>query len=126
MLKFNIGYFLITMLLLAIEVIIALFLHDSIIRPFGGDFLVVILIYCFIKSFFDLPVLVAATGTLVFAYAVEISQYFHLVNLLGLEHSKLAKILLGTTFSFYDIMAYTFGIAAVLVVEKLKQSLARF
>ena len=32
-----------------IEAIIAVFIHDNFIRPYFGDVLVVVLIYCFIK-----------------------------------------------------------------------------
>jgi len=113
-------------LLLIAEVIIGVYIHDAFIRPYGGDFLVVILIYCFVKSFFDVPVRTTAISVLLFAYAVEISQYFHLVNVLGLERSGLAKILLGTSFSFTDLLMYTLGIATVFVLEHLKASLQNF
>jgi hypothetical protein len=113
-------------LLLATEVLIALYMHDTLIRPYGGDFLIVILLYCLVKSFVNLPVLLTAIWVLAYAYCVEISQYFHLLSLLGLQNSKLAKILLGTSFSFMDILAYTLGITLVIVVENLRISLKKF
>ena len=94
-----------------------MFAHDRIIRPYIGDLLVVILIYCFVKSFLDSPVKPTAIGVLVFAYAVEISQYFHLINLLGLENSSLARIILGTSFEWVDLLAYTIGIVVVIILE---------
>ena len=36
-----------TIILLVVEVLIALFVHDSIIRPYLGDVLVVVVIYTF-------------------------------------------------------------------------------
>ncbi|MFT5385169.1 MAG: hypothetical protein ACI81W_002574, partial [Saprospiraceae bacterium] len=39
-----------TAFLFLIEVGIAVFIQDRIIRPYIGDLLVVILIYCFIRS----------------------------------------------------------------------------
>lgn len=117
MLIFNKTYFLFALFLLLVEIYIALYMHDAIVRPYGGDFLVVILLYCLVKSFINLPVLLTAGWVLVFAYAVEITQYFHLVNLLGLQDSKTAKILLGTSFSFVDMLAYTIGIVLVIVAE---------
>jgi len=126
MLKFHIGYFIAAFLLFIVEIIVAIYLHDSLIRPYGGDFLVVILIYCFVRSFFNLPVLPTAAGVLLFAYAVEISQYFHLVRVLGLQNSRLAKILLGTSFSFMDMAVYTLGIVLVIVIENLRLSLKKF
>lgn len=126
MLKFHIGYFIAALLLFIIEILIALYMHDTLIRPYGGDFLVVILIYCFVKSFFNLSVLVTALGVLMFAYTVEISQYFHFVRVLGLQNSRLAKILLGTSFSFMDMLVYTLCIILVIVVENLRLSLQKF
>lgn len=126
MIKFNRAYFILTLLLFMVEFIIGADVHDEIIRPYGGDFLVVILIYCLVKSFLNTPVLQTAISVLLFAYMVEISQYFHLVSHLGLQHSRVAKILLGTSFSFTDLLAYTLGILLVIVVENIKQSLKNF
>jgi hypothetical protein len=126
MIGFYKTYFLGTLLLLFIELVIGTYIHDNLIRPFGGDFLVVILLYCAIKSFIDFPVWRTAMYVLVFAYVIEISQYFHLVKLLGLQNSNFAKIILGTTFSFTDLLAYTFGILLVLLIEKIKTTLSYF
>lgn len=107
------------MVIFVTEVLIARYLHGGFIREYGGDFLVVILIYCTVKAFFVLPVYKTAFWVLIFAYAVEISQYFHLVSLLGLQNSRLAKIILGTTFSFIDLLTYTIGILFVLGCENI-------
>lgn len=92
-------------------------MHDAIIRPYGGDFLVVILLYCMVKTCVNTPPPITACGVLVFAYLIEISQYFHLVEVLGWEHSKIACTVMGTFFSFIDLLAYTLGILFVLTVE---------
>jgi len=70
MLNFNSKYFYLTIFLLITEIIIAIWVHDAFIRPFGGDFLVVILIYCLVKSFMDSPVSPTILSVLLFAYAV--------------------------------------------------------
>jgi DNA integrity scanning protein DisA with diadenylate cyclase activity len=121
---FNKSYFLLALALFITEVLIGTYMHDAIIRPYGGDFLVVILIYCIVKSFLNLPVLQTACYVLIFAYAVEISQYFHLVNLLGLQNNSVAKILLGTFFSITDLLAYTLGILLVIVSENIRKRAA--
>jgi hypothetical protein len=126
MIAFHKSYFLLALLLLVTELCTGIYMHDAIIHPFGGDFLVVILLYCLVKSFLNSPVLLTACWVLVFAYAVEVSQYFHLVGLLGLQHSNIAKILLGTSFSFIDLGMYTLGILLVIIVENLKASLNKF
>ena len=101
------------------EVLIALYLNDGFIRPYFGDFLVVILIYCFVKSFANIPVIKTAVGVLLFSYFVELTQYFKLVKWLGLQHSKLAVVVLGNAFAWTDMVAYTLGIGAILLVEWL-------
>jgi hypothetical protein len=114
---FNKAYFLLFSGLLAAECIIGVCLHDGFIRPYGGDFLVVVLIYCFAKSFLQLPVKTAAAAVLLFAYAVEVSQHFKLVARLGLKNSLVANILLGNSFSWCDMLMYTLGILLVLGIE---------
>lgn len=111
-------YFVAALLLLAIEIIIGLFVHDAVVRPWGGDFLVVILIYCGVKSFIDSPVRTTALAVLLFAYVVETLQYFHIARVLGVERYALARIIIGTSFSWTDMLAYTLGIGLVLVVER--------
>lgn len=112
-------YGLLALLLFGIEVLIALYLHDRIVRPYIGDLLVVILIYCFVKALVNAPVFATALGVLLFAYAVETLQYFHVVELLGLGHSKLARVIIGSSFEWMDMLAYTVGIGLVLILEKL-------
>ena len=117
LLKFNRFYFVLTLLLFVIEILIALFTHDPIIRPYIGDVLVVILIYCFVKSFVNTAFLPTAIGVLLFSYLVEALQYFKIVNKLGLKDSKLAKIIIGTSFAWLDLLAYTVGIVVVIYLE---------
>lgn len=109
-----------TVILFITEVLIALFLHDSFVRPYVGDFLVVILIYCFVKNFLNISVIKLAIATLLFAYLVEMLQHFQLVNYLGLQNSQLAKTILGSSFEWSDMLAYTLGIILVVLVEKYR------
>jgi Protein of unknown function (DUF2809) len=85
MLTFQKKYAVIPLVLLFVEISIALFIRDQFVRPYVGDFLVVILIYCFLKSFLDTDVLKTALIVLIFSYAVEVSQYFKLINHLHLQ-----------------------------------------
>ena len=118
MLRFQKIYFACTVILFFTEVLIAAYLNDAIIRPYVGDFLVVILIYCFVKSFLDLPPIPLAIAVLLFAFFIELLQYFNLVDLLGLGGSKIAKIVLGSSFEWIDLIAYTAGVIAILFVER--------
>jgi hypothetical protein len=114
-------YLAFTILLLITEIAIALFINDSFIRPYLGDFLVVILIYCFIQSFFNVSILPAAIGCLLFAYSIEILQYLSIVKKLGLEHYRIAYVILGSSFEWTDILMYTLGILTVICVEKTRR-----
>ncbi|AMR34030.1 hypothetical protein A0256_22570 [Mucilaginibacter sp. PAMC 26640] len=125
MFKFNKYYFGIAVLLFNAEVLIADFMHDTIIRPYGGDFIVVILVYCMVKAFIKTGVWKTAIGTLIFAYLVEITQFFHLIDQLGWGHSALARNLLGTTFRWLDMLAYTLGIILVGLLESWLSVLKR-
>jgi hypothetical protein len=59
-----------------------------------------------------------AIATLLFSYAIEIAQYAQVVSLLGLEDNKIARIIIGTSFSWWDVLMYTLGILFVLMVER--------
>ncbi|MEO6523274.1 MAG: DUF2809 domain-containing protein [Mucilaginibacter sp.] len=102
-----------------IEVYIATYVHDTIIRPYIGDLLAAILVYCTVKSFINTPVLKTAIYVLLFCYLIEISQYFHLVDHLGMRQSRLAHVLLGSYFTWVDMLCYTLGMLIVLAVEML-------
>lgn len=118
MIKFDLKYFALTILLFVIEVFIALFVHDEFIRPYFGDVLVVILIYCFIKSFFNMPVLKTVILVLSFSFLIEYLQYRNFVATIGLENSKLANTILGNSFAWEDILSYLAGAILIVLIEK--------
>jgi hypothetical protein len=119
MLTFNKNYFALFILIFAIEVLIALFVRDNFVRPYLGDCLVVILIYCFLKSFLRLPVFSLAMFVLAFSFTIEFLQYIRIVEKLNLEKSEFAKTVMGTSFAWLDLLAYLVGIALILVVESI-------
>lgn len=116
-LTFNKTYFFTFLILLATEILIAVYLKSGFIRLTFGDYLVVILMYCFIKSFIKHHWKAIAIGVLLFAYSVEGLQAFNLLKLLNLQGNKLANIILGSTFSITDLVAYTFGFITIIFVE---------
>ena len=96
MLSFKLNYFILTILLFTTEVLIARYAHDDIIRPYLGDVLVVMLLYCFIRSFLKLNVTPTTISVLLFAYLVETLQYFNIVERLGLKIRPWRILLLAT------------------------------
>lgn len=122
MLKFNKTYFGLTLLILITEIIIALYVHDNIVRPYIGDVFVVILIFCFIKSLVNTKVIPTAFFVLLFAFGVETLQYFKIIEILGLQNNSVARIAIGTSFAWMDIACYIVGIAIALAVEKITRN----
>lgn len=112
-------YALIFLLLLAVEVCIALFVHDRFIRPYVGDVLVVVVIYAFVRIWLPTgrPWLVWAVTA--FACCVELGQAVGLVDLLGLGHIRFFWVLLGTTFDWADLGCYCVGGGLILLAEGL-------
>jgi hypothetical protein len=117
MFKFNSKYFYSTILLLLIEIFIGAYVRDSFVRPFVGDVLVVILVYCFVQSFWKIQPVKAMAGVFVFACVVEGLQYLNIVDKLGLRPYKLLVIILGSSFDWGDILAYAVGSAIVILTE---------
>ncbi len=104
--------------ILASEVLIALFVRDKFIRPYGGDILVTVLICCFGRMFFPRKVRLLPLWVFIFAAAVEIGQYFDFVSLLGLGDISFFRILLGSTFSFADMICYGAGCLIFAICER--------
>lgn len=115
--KFNKIYFTIAMGLLLAEIVIAKY-STGFIRHTFGDYLAVILLYAFIKSFSKLSMLKTSMIVLFIAYSVEFIQLTDLQKIYPSEYSKMLKLLLGTSFSIVDLVAYTLGIATVILLEK--------
>lgn len=117
--KINYKYLTLFILLFIIEVYIALFVRDNIIRPFIGDALVVGLIYFFIKSFMKKSSRLLGMYIFLLACFIEVAQYFNLISLLHMENSKVAKIIFGSTFDLNDIFCYFAGTILIYVYEAL-------
>ncbi|MDO9376580.1 MAG: DUF2809 domain-containing protein [Ferruginibacter sp.] len=100
-----------------VEVIIALFVRDAFLRPYGGDTLAVMLLYCFIQSGFNFPWLKVAIGSWIFACCLEVLQALNLLAYLELRQNEMANVVVGNTFAWLDIVAYTAGLLIIVVVE---------
>ena len=107
------------LLILAVEVLIALFVRDRFIRPYIGDVLVTVLICAFLRIFFLSPRFLPFYVFL-FALAVEVGQYFDMVGLLGLGGIPFFRVLIGSTFSPADIICYAVGCVIFAAAERLR------
>ncbi len=117
--KSRITYLIIFLLLLLTEILIALFVNDSFVRPYMGDVLVVGVICSFLRVFIPDKIKFLPIFTLIFAAFVEVLQYFDFVSLLRLEKSNFFSILLGRTFDIRDIICYIVGGAIFFAAEQI-------
>ncbi|KEO87252.1 hypothetical protein EH30_06385 [Erythrobacter sp. JL475] len=104
--------------LLLVEIVIALFVRDNFVRPVLGDVLAVILVYCAVLAIVDLPRILAAVFAFLVGVVIEAMQYLDALTALGLEHNPVARTVLGTTFSWGDIVAYGAGAILALVADR--------
>lgn len=114
-LTFNKVYFLKSVFLFVIEVLIATILQKIyFLRAYVGDILVVMLIYTLILAFFKVKnknkLLI---GVFLFAVIVEILQFFKVADLLGFSKGSVGYIVMGNYFSWEDIICY--GVGCVLL-----------
>ena len=116
--KINYKYLGIFIILLLVEIGIALFIHDNIIRPFVGDALVVCVIYFFLRGFISKHKFLSVYVFL-FACLIEVGQYFNLVTLLHMQNIKVVRIIIGSTFDLNDIFCYFIGTILIFIYEAL-------
>lgn len=108
-------YAVITIILLAIEVLIALFINDNFIRPYVGDVLVVMVLYTFIRIFVPEKVKMLPSCILCFAVLVEVMQYFRIAEVLGLQDNRFFSVLIGSVFDMKDIICYAIGCTLIVI-----------
>lgn len=107
--KKRIVYLIATLVLFAVELLIALFAHDRFVRPYVGDVLVVMVIYTFVRIFIPEKVRLLPLYIFLFAAGVEVLQYFRIVEMLGLENNRVLSVVIGSVFDVKDIVCYGLG-----------------
>lgn len=111
------NYFLGFIILLVIEILIAKYVQDDFIRPYLGDFLVVILIYCFLMAVSNISIAKGLLIVLLFSFAVEFFQLINIVKVLQYQPPKIIMIVLGSSFSAWDLLAYVLGLSVCFLME---------
>ena len=102
----RIFYIISFLMIFCIEVLIALYVRDSFVRPYMGDALVVVLVYSFVRIFIPTGIPRLPFYVFLFACFVEILQYFQLVETLGITNRAL-RIILGSTFDWKDVSLFS-------------------
>ena len=113
----NNKYFILFLTIFIVEVLIALYVRDTFVRPYLGDILVVILLFCGAKSFVKTRSISIAIMVLVFAFFIEFLQYINFVERVGLSQYAIARVVIGTSFSWEDMLCYTVGFLLSLLLS---------
>ena len=114
--KTRLPYLLTFLIILAVEIFIGAFVRDAFIRPYVGDILVAVLLCCLLRCFFPTGKPWLSALVLGFCVLVEVSQYFHLTTLLGLQ-GTVFEIILGATFAWADLLCYFIGCCLFYIAE---------
>ncbi|QPH98646.1 DUF2809 domain-containing protein [Campylobacter concisus] len=107
-------------LILAVEIYIAICVKGGFVRHYLGDVLAVILLYALARAIFSVPPSNLPLKIFTFAAALEIAQYFGVVQILGIEN-KILKIMIGGTFDLADLLCYAAGCILAGVYEKFEK-----
>lgn len=109
-------YLTVFLLLLVVEIMIGMYVHDSFVRPYVGDMLVVILLWALVRIFIPYKAVWLSAAVCIFSVIVELTQLIPLVDLLGIKN-RLMRVLMGTSFAYGDLFAYAAGCAVTAVVD---------
>ena len=114
-------YGLASILLLGIEILIGLYAQGW-VRSYLGDVLVVILIYTIVRTISpDKPSkwYILPTAILIFSFIVEYLQLWGFCDRFGITNNLL-RIIIGTGFSYIDLLSYAAGIIPCYIVEFIR------
>ena len=106
--------------ILVTEIYIAVCVKGGFVRHYAGDVLAVILLYALARAIFSVPPSNLPLKIFTFAAALEIAQYFGVVQILGIEN-KILKIMIGGTFDLTDLLCYAAGCILAGVYEKFEK-----
>lgn len=118
--KTRLKYFAFFLILLLMEILIGAFLKGGFIRAYGGDILIIPLLYTLIRTIFPqntsqttryLPV-----GLLFLGILAECLQAIHLADLLGIQN-PIIRIIIGSTFDLLDILCYLMGTILIYLCQ---------
>lgn len=114
----HIRYIIIFVILLVIEILIGKFVHKGFIRDYGGDILIIPMLYSFIRSFWvkdsKAVRLYLPLGLFVLGVCVELLQGANLIDILKIDRHSIIGIILGSTFDVKDILCYLAGTVLIL------------
>lgn len=75
------------------------------------------LVYLAIRSTTRLALIPAVLCALTTAFAIEVLQFYHFVEVIGFGRNPVVRTVLGTGFDPRDFLVYSTGVGAVLILE---------
>lgn len=111
-------------LFLGIEVFIALNIHDTFIRPYLGDVLVIWVLYFGIRTVLPKPVPHLPALLFLLGCGAEFLQYFHAADFPVIRQIPAIRIILGSTFDVRDMACYGVGAVSIWLFSSRKASSA--
>jgi hypothetical protein len=93
--------------------------HFTFIPLFIGDILWALMVYFIVRVLFiGKPVKVIVIVSLLFCYAIELSQLYKAPWINGLRHTLFGRLVLGEGFLWGDLLCYTVGVVIGVWVDK--------
>ena len=116
--KRRVGWAVIGVIILSIEIYIAIFIKGGFIRHYIGDVLATAMLYAFGRAIFRVAPINLAIFVFVISLFIEALQYLKLLEILAVKSSTL-RIIFGGTFDWTDIICYLVGCILAYVFENL-------
>lgn len=114
--KMRLYYLFLFILLLLTEILIGVFLKGGFIRAYGGDILILPLLYAFLRILFpqsdNFTMRVLPFGLFLFGVLAEVLQGLHIADRLHIT-SPIIRVIIGSTFDFLDIVCYFVGMLLI-------------
>lgn len=101
----------------SVEVAIAVFQFGSFVRSYLGDVFVIWLMYYAMTAVVQYPKPRIVLGVLIFSYFIEVLQYFKVLKHLGLNHNRILNIVVGSSFSWIDLLCYSVGALVLWLIN---------
>jgi len=117
--RIRLGHLAVAIGLFAVEVAIALWWRDRFVRPYLGDVLAVAMVHFGLRGVTPLNAASASACAFGLGVAIELGQAAHVLTLVGLQHSALARVVFGGVFDPADLVCYGLGGALAFLADRL-------
>ena len=116
--KRRVGWAVIGIIILVIEIYIAIFIKGGFIRHYIGDVLATAMLYAFGRAIFRVAPINLAIFVFAISLFIEALQYLKILEILAVK-SSILRIIFGGTFDWADIICYLAGCILAYMFENL-------